>query len=270
MSLPGGTIPGGTGSIWGGGGGAGGGMINPVYAGRGILYPALRKAGITLGPQRTPSPAQYQDAIDELNRLIGSLNCDRLFIYSKVDYTFPLTGNKTYTIGASADPNIVPDFDAPRPQGIEAANVISNTLPAIRYPLAIITDLQWSKIRLQDILNTIPQVLYNDRGYPLSTLYLWGQPMAGYLLELFYWQLVPQFLTPDDAVLLPPGYEDALVLNLAVRLAPHFQRVVDSDVRNDAQKALMRIESINAPRPTLDVGCGCKSGYMNVYSGEIS
>jgi hypothetical protein len=265
MSLPGGTIPGGSGSLWGGG--AGGGMVNPVYLGRGILYPALRKAGITLGPQRTPSPAQYQDAIEELNRLTGSLNCDRLFIYSKVDYIFPLTGDKVYTIGASADPNVIPDFDAPRPQGIEAANIISGS---IRYPLEIVTDLQWAEITLQDIPNTIPEVLYDDHGYPLSALYLWGQPMAGSFLELFYWQLVPQFLTPDDQVLLPPGYEDALVLNLAVRLAPHFQKVLDQNVREDARIALMRLMSINAPKPIADLsgGLGCGCSQYNVYSDE--
>ena len=273
MSLPGGTIPGGSGSLWGGSSGAGGGMINPVYVGQGLLYPALRKAGITLGPQRTPSPAQYQDAIDELNRLVGSLSCDRLFIYSKFDLIFPLTDSKTYTIGASADPNIIPDFDAPRPEGIEAANIIMTGQSPLRYPLAIVTDLQWSKIRLQDIPNTIPEVLYNDRGYPLSTLFLWGQPMPGCSLELFFWQLVPTFLTPDDQVLLPPGYEDALVLNLAVRMAPHFQLPVNADVRNDAQKALMRLESINAPRPIADtgaLGCGCTSGYnnYNIYSDQ--
>jgi hypothetical protein len=274
MSLPGGTIPGGSGSVWGGGAGAGGGMINPVYLGRGILYPALRKAGITLGPQRTPSPAQYQDAIEELNRLVGSLSCDRLFIYSKFDLIFPLTDSKTYTIGASADPNIAADFDAPRPEAIEAANIImANGQAPLRYPLAIVTDLQWSKIRLQDIPNTIPEVLYNDRGYPLSTLFLWGQPMPGCSLELFYWQLVPQFLTPDDQVLLPPGYEDALVLNLAIRLAPHFQRVIPPEVREDARLSLMRLESINAPRPVADTSALCSgsgSGYnrWNIYSDQ--
>jgi hypothetical protein len=232
MSLPGGTIPGGSGSMWGSGGVGSGGTINPVYVGRGILYPALRKAAITLGPQRTPSPAQYQDAIEELNRLVGSLSCDRLFIYSKFDALFPLTGAMTYTIGASADPNIVPDFDAPRPQGIEAANVVSPD-GAIRYPLAIATDLQWAKIGFPNSPGTIPELLYNDRGSPLSNLFLWGQPVPGYSLELFYWQLVPQFSSPDDQVLLPPGYEDALVLNLAVRLAPHFQRLIDPALRLD-------------------------------------
>jgi hypothetical protein len=267
MSFPGGTIPGGSGSLWGGGGGAGGGIINPLYLGRGILYPALRKAGITLGPQRTPSPAQYQDAIEELNRLIGSLSTDRLFIYSQDRYVAPLTGSKTYTIGVSADPNIIPDIELPRPEAIEAANVISSGDPAVRYPLAIMDALAWSKISVQDIGNTIPTALYNDRAYPLSTLYLYGQPISGYLLELYVWHLIPQFATPDDIVLFPPGYEDALVLNLALRLAPHFQRVMDPNLREDARISLMRLMSINAPRPIADTSAlACGHGF-DIYQG---
>ena len=115
---------------------------------------------------------------------------------------------------------------------------------------------------------TIPYALYNDRAYPLSTLYLYGQPMAGASLELYYWELIPTFSTVSDVVLLPPGYEDALVLNLAVRLGPHFQRQVDPDVRVEAQKALMRLESINAPQPILTTSL-CARGGFNIYSGEF-
>jgi len=253
------------GTIWAGGGSGNVPPLNPVYLGRGILYPALRKAGITLGPQRTPSPAQYQDALEELNRLIGSLSCDRLFIYSRSTYVAPLSGATAYTIGSPADPTVAPDIDAPRPEGIEAANIIAGD---IRYPLEIVTDLQWSKIQMQNLPGTIPSVLYNDRGYPLSTLYLWGQPLAGYLLELFTWSLIPQFTSPDDVVLLPPGYEDALVLNLALRMAPHFQRVTDPNLREDARMSLMRMMSINAPRPIADTSIGgcCGSGF-NIYEG---
>jgi len=236
--------------------------------GRGILYPALRKAGITLGPQRTPSTAQYQDAIEELNRLVGSLSCDRLFIYTRTNALFPLTDAAAYTIGASPDPNIVADLAGPRPQMIETANIVTgDSESAIRYPLAILTDLQWADVNL-NFGNTIPDSLYNDRAYPLSTLYLSGRPMAGCWLELFFWALVPQFVTPDDQVMLPPGYEDALVLNLAVRMAPHFQRQVPPDVREDARKALMRLESINAPQPIASIGfggCGCE---FDIYSGK--
>src|SRR5215831_4013027 len=240
------------------GGIAGGGT--PVTACKGLIYPALRKAGVTLGPQRTPSPAQYQDGLEELNRLIGSLNCDRLFIYSIARYEYPLSGAKTFTVGIDPQGQTIADLNGPRPVQIDAANIIYS-MPQIRRPLALLTDLGLRRVVVQDIANTIQYALYDDYAYPLSTLYIYPQPVPGYILELFMWQLVPSLVTCGDVVLLPPGYEDALVLNLAVRLGPHFQRNVDPDVRADAQKALMRLESINAPRPIADLSgglsCGC-------------
>jgi hypothetical protein len=241
-----------------------------VQVADGLLYPALRKANITIGPQRTPSTAQFQDAIEELNRLTGSLHCDRLFIYSIAASTFPLTGAKTYTIGQDPIGATQADFDAPRPQAIESANIVTQD-GALRYPLAIVTDLQWAQISMQDLPDTIPEVLYNDRAYPLSTLYLYGQPVSGYQLELFVWTLVPQFVALTDVVLLPPGYEDALVLNLACRLAPHFQRELNPLVLQQARESLMRLESLNAPRPIADLsgGLGCGCNQYDVYSGQM-
>src|SRR5215471_16091899 len=229
-----------------GGTGSAGGV--PVTVDRGLIYPALRKAGVTLGPQRTPSPAQYQDGLEELNRLVGSLNCDRLNIYSISRYEYPLNGAKTYTIGQDPTGQTIADFDGPRPVAIDRANIIYST-PQLRRPLALLTNLQWSRIVCQDQPITIPYALYDDYAYPLSIIYLYPQPVPGYMLELFIWQLVPTFVTISDVILLPPGYEDVLVLNLAVRLAPHFQREIPAVVAIDAQKALMRIESINAPKP---------------------
>jgi hypothetical protein len=241
--------------------------LQPRQVGHGILYPALRKAGVTLGPGRTPSSAQFQDAIDELNRLTASLNCDRLFIYSLARAEYPLTvAQASYTIGLSPDPLEVIDFPAERPQLIDRANILQG---GMSYPLALADADQWALIGQKSMPDSIPQILYNDRAYPVSTLYLWGQPIPGQTLELFTWTRVPEFQTVTDVVLLPPQYEDALVLNLAVRLAPHFQRVLDQNVREDARISLMRLESINAPQPIADLsgplGCGCR---YNVYTDQ--
>jgi hypothetical protein len=249
-----------------GGSAASGGLV--VQVGSGLLYPALRKAAVTLGPQRTPSPAQFQDAIEELNRLLGSLNSDRLFIYSMDRAEYPLTPPKmSYTIGQSSDPFESVDFPAPRPQLIDRANILTDS---IRYPLALATDLQWADIGLQEMPDTIPQVLYNDRASPVSTLYLWGQPMSGQTLELFVWHQVPYVMAITDVVTAPMQYVDALVLNLAVRLAPHFQKVLDQNVREEARISLMRLMSINAPQPIADLsgGPGCGGNRYNVYSDE--
>ena len=248
-------------ALFGGGGQTAG--LQPRQVGQGILYPALRKAGVTLGPGRTPSPAQFQDAIDELNRLNAMLNCDRLYIYSIARAEYPLDPPKqTYTIGLSADAFDVPDFPAERPQMIQSANIITGGL---KYPLWLPTAEQWAEISLNPFPYYPSNVLYNDRASPVSTLYFWGVPASGQILELFTWTRVPQYATVTDVVLVPPQYEDAMVLNLAVRLAPHFQLRVPPDVREDARISLMHLRSINAPQPIADLswgpGCGCGDGY---------
>jgi hypothetical protein len=244
----------------------------PVSVSR-LIYAALRKAAVTLGPQRIPSPAQMQDGIEEINRLISSLNCDRLFIYSLDIQEFPLqAGKKKYTIGQDPASAVLADFDVPRPQAISFANVIAaNGAQPLRYPLALYTQQVWAGIVMQDLPDTIPQGIYNDRASPLSTIYVYGQPMASMSLELYTWHLVPQFQSESDGVFLPPGYDDALVLNLACRLAPHFQRVLDADVRAQARESLMRVLSLNAPQPIATVrgldGCGCD--HYDIYGDEF-
>lgn len=231
-----------------------------IEVGQGILYPALRKAGITLGPQRVPSIAQFQDAIDELNRLMGSLGCDRYWIYALNILTFPLTdGKRVYTIGPGGD------FDTARPQVITYANLMG--ADGSRAPLAIFTPQLWNETGWQNA----DLALYNDRAAPASNLYLSGGTTLGAgQLELYVWHLVPEMTGLSDAVFLPPGYADCLVLNLACRLAPHFQRPVDPDLRQQARESLMNVRSLNAPMPILEMPidlCGCGGGDQIIMSG---
>src|SRR5215831_6173373 len=140
-----------------------------VTAGKGLIYPALRKAGVTLGPQRTPSPAQYQDGLEELNRLTASLSLDRLNIYTVQRQEFPLTtGKNTYTIGEDA----AADFNTPRPIAIESANIVNAAAGGFRTPLTVLTHLQWAMISLQNA--GFPTAIYDDEAFPVSTLYLFG------------------------------------------------------------------------------------------------
>src|SRR5262245_42821706 len=228
--------------------------LGGIVAGR-LIYAALRKAGVTLGPQRTPSPAQQKDGIEELNRLMGSLSLDRYFVYTLDLQTLPLqAGKKSYTIGQSST-GVPADFSVPWPIKITMANVItSNGAQPLREPLTVYTAQQWADIAIQDLSGAIPVGIYWDRGYPVGNLYVYGQPATAMQLELWTWHQIPQAASEDDLMFLPPGYDDCLVLNLACRLAPHFQRMVDADVREQARLSLMRVLSINAPRPIATLG----------------
>src|SRR5262249_19607358 len=116
---------------------------------------------------------------------------------------FPLSGAASYTIGQDPSGAVVADFDAPRPQWIERANILMPGIPVVPHPLAIVDALGWAAAARGDATHpTVPDILYNDRAYPLSTLFLSGAPAAGYQLELFTWLQVQTFLTAGDAVIL--------------------------------------------------------------------
>jgi len=236
----------------------------PIQLGTGLLYPALRKAGITLGPGRTPSPAQFQDAIEECNRLLGNLNCDPYWIYSQDILTFPLTGKTSYTIGIDPAGALPPaDWAVQAPQAITFANYLTGS-PPVRSPVDVLTPQVWASIPVVQ-MNWLSAIYY-DRHYPIANIYLYGPTSSG-SLELFTWHQVSVAQGLTDVVVLPPGYDDAIVLNLACRLAPHFQLAVSPDVQLQARESLMRVLSLNAPKPLLDYGwgsCGCEAGTLPI------
>lgn len=235
------------GSIFGGGGSGGSGPAGTVPASK-LFYAAMRKAGITLAPGRTPSLDQFQDALDECNRMIGGWNCERPKIYTVRIDELALTTAKEYTIGIDPAGQSIADFNVPRPQEIIKANILFPTTPVVRREMQIFEDDEWAAIVLQDIPSGVPLALFNDGAYPFSTISIWPQATAGYILELYTWESLPKFATTSDAVTLPDGYEDCIVLNLACRLFSHFQKGEPSPrLQRDAARALAAIAAKNTP-----------------------
>jgi hypothetical protein len=97
------------------------------------------------------------------------------------------------------------------PKAITEAVYVSG---GVRYPLRLLTPQLWSRIQYQGIGESIPGGIYFDRGYPIANIYLYPQPASGDL-ELYVWHVIPGVQTLSDVVVIPSGYEDALVLNLA-------------------------------------------------------
>jgi len=217
-----------------------------------LLRPALRMAGITQRPGIIPSTDQYAELIPEVNRMLQSWNCDgqKIFATSIVAYEL-VSAQKIYTIGPGGD------FNAVRPMFIKDANLIFPTSPELRTPLKILDEHEWSLIRMQDIGNSLPWCIFYNPTYGPSgqgTIYLAFQPPEGYQLELYTWTpLGASFTAITDLVILPDGYNDAIVSNLAIRAATLYPTMatVGPDLRKLAANALDRLQTLNTICPTL-------------------
>ncbi len=247
-----------------------------------LLKAALRKAGVTLAPGRSPSADQTQEAIDEENRMIGSWNCAPLMILGpRIDLWSTIANQQSYTIGRDPSGTLAADWDGERPQKITRANLLLPTatdpIEKVRRPLRIWTKDQWAAIVFQAVY-TYPEGLFhlfNDPdNTPFSRVYFRPIPDAVYQVELFTWQTIPAFTSPNDAVLLPPGYEDAIVNNLAVRLASFpwtVQVPMNPQVRVDALNSLALIQQMNAVPPPLksDAALLKGGGWYNYLTGLV-
>lgn len=226
-----------------------------------LFRPALRRAGITMLPGILPSTDQTSELIPEINRMMGSWNLDghRIFNTSIDRYALKTPGfnlQSSYFIGPDLGP---PDFTAPRPLWISAANiVITGISPELHEPLRIITDDEWASIPMPELSMAWPTAIYNDGGTPDSKLYLFGIPTEANDLELFTWTgLKKDFTAITDAVVLPDGYEAAIVDNLTLKVAalyPHDTNLKGAaldEARIAARDSLQAIIVMNSKCPPL-------------------
>ena len=233
-----------------------------------LISTALNLAG-RLGVGNKMAPAEGKACLDMLNRMIGSWNTSPLNIFTnRMDLWNTAVDKQDYTLGPGGF------WDGPRPAKIVTANLLlpTGSIPPqkVRRHLDLWSDQDWADIRYQAVY-TYPEGLYNDGNAPLSTIYFRPIPDAVYQIELFTWQAVPKFLTVDDECLLPDGYEDAIVNNLAVRAAALWQLPISPDVRNQAVLSLAAIQSLNASAPRLKTDPELREaeGWYNYLSGLV-
>ena len=208
---------------------------------------ALRLSG-ALRPANEPATTQLADVLVIANGMLDTWDADPLMIYTRVIAAYPLTAGKYwYTIGPGGD------FDTARPESIEEANIILNTVtPYLRRPVELINGQQWAAIKIQDLPGgAIPLRLYNDGAYPLSQLYLWPGPSLTYALELYTWQLSAKFVATTDTISSPPAYSDAMAYNLGVRVSAEWGTPLRPDVASLANESLAILKAKNLPKPLM-------------------
>lgn len=210
-----------------------------------LIKRAYRLIGVySIG--ETPSAEESNDGLNALNALLDSWANERLMMFRAVQDVLTLTaGTGTYTIGEGAD------FNTIRPQKVDPATYIvyQNT----SFEMTIATLAQYNSILAKTINSDVPNVLFYDPTYPEGTIVLYPTPNVTCTLNLWSWKPLGIFLNATDQVLLPPGYEDALVFNLAANLAPENEVPVPSWVEKKATLTKKTLKRNNTVVPILQL-----------------
>ncbi len=194
-----------------------------------IIKAAFRKAGINQVGE-TPSSDEANDALADLNSMLSSWSADLRPVFSQKHDLYELTpGQAKYTIGPTGD------FVQARPNSVVTAQIVLQG--NLNYPLKLITPQDYEQINLKT-LQGIPQVLAVNPTLPNYELYLYYVPQAAYFLN------INTLISLDNQTLngefdFPPGYEEAVVYNLAIKIAPDYgqtpmQSVIQTAINSKA------------------------------------
>lgn len=232
--------------------------------GRELVTAALKKLGV-IAPGESLASAEAVDALAELNRMISSWSNESLLIHAVVRET-PLTltvSDATYTMGTAGS-------FTNRPQSIDSALIRDETSsPAVEYPVRLLTLDEYTAIPAKDSEADYPTDLYDDGGYPLRTLTLYPVPSAAHKLVLFTKRILTEIATLDTSLSVPPGYEDAMVYGLAIRLAPEYGKTVSQEVALIATESKANIKRANMKTPLMRVDPAISTGIgrSNIFTG---
>lgn len=224
-----------------------------------LITDALTEINV-YSPGEPLEAAVAQLALRNLNRVIDSANTDAAKIFTTRIDTYALqTGKQSYTIGADpSDDPVTPDLAGPRPVRIKEANVVVQT--DFRVPVGLITDEQWAAKRIQKV-QSIPREMYNDGGFPLSTLFFYPIPAEAYGLELYTWQSASKVASLSDGIDYPPGYEDYWLASLALRLCTPFGKAIPQELVERQRKAEANIQSLNTESPRIGTAAKGRRGF---------
>ena len=236
--------------------------------GRTLVTTALRILGV-ISSGEVLTAAEAEDARASLNRMMDSWSAERLSVISLTIRTFSLvSGQQTYTFGVGGD------FNAARPVDISYATLINlqNPVQPLELPIEMLTDSQWADVPVKNITSSLPLCLYNDGAFPLMNLSYWPIPNIINQTKLYCWTALDSFTSLNDDNTYPPGYERALIYNLAVELAAEYGREAPVSVAAIAMQSKAIIKAVNTP--IVDLKCDSalitQGEFFNYYTGTTS
>jgi hypothetical protein len=218
-----------------------------------LILSALYEIGVVAaGEPLMPEDAAW--GLEKLQRLIDQWNARRELIYTSSLTLFNLQANHApHTIGPGGD------FQAAvRPVSIISASFVLNSgsQNPVDTPINIRDSDWWSAVPLKSLTSSIITDLYYDPTGPLGNLNFY--PICNVIapVRLEYWNALAQALTLQTKLGFVQGYWVALVTDLAVRLAPSYERSVSAELQTHWNRAMRVIEANNDKPPRIDTNSG--------------
>jgi hypothetical protein len=225
-----------------------------------------------LSPGEVPDAELQDDAFKALNRIVSSWNTNRLMLYAVKNVVGTLNaGQNPHTIGDGGD------IDIDRPLRIEKCFVrVPGTTNPVDYPVVQMDNNRYQEFTIKNTLVNYPTNFYYEPTLPLASIYMFPVQSVDLEIHLSVWMQLAQFSSLIDENEIPIDYENALMYQLAIDLAPMLGKsgsvVRGSQIYDRCKEFIREIKTVNQPKyvSTIDsalLGSNQGSGAFNIYRG---
>lgn len=216
-----------------------------------------------VGAGQTATAESAVDALTTLNQMLGIWSAQGDIVYTETRETYTLTaGDASYSWGIGGDIN------SARPVELVECWI---EWGGLTYPV-VVDDWQQYALITDKSQPGLPTNVYFDANSPTSNLFFWLVPDQAYTLHLYSIKPLAEFSSLNDTLSLPPGWEEALKYNLAMRLAAEYGKEPKPTVREFAvdSKNMVRLAAQRNKKhllrsdPALQVSSSITG---NIYQG---
>lgn len=194
-----------------------------------------------LGQDQTLSSGDAQLILRRLNRMLDSWSNEKQLIYNNEVATF--------TMAPSVATYLTSVLPKGRPIAITAMKVNLNN---IDYDVTMIDLYKWNEISYK-LTESIPNQCYYNPNFPDGEMNFYPRPYAAFTCTVTANYPISNTLLLSDNLVLPAGYEAAIVAGLAVDIWPSFKGgPPDQFLLADAQRTRAVIKRTNFQALEMD------------------
>lgn len=228
-----------------------------------VINEALGILGVYQGDPLSAS--DLASAFFTLQALVDGWQCEPLTFRQVSTVQFETTaGKQSYVLGPAADGV---DWVTPfLPLDLREGD-ITQMQGTLEIPLAIDTRQQWELIAIKSMQSGILNEVWPDLGITTHTLNFWPVPSVSIPVNLYLAQQLAKPTATTAALVAPPGYQEALTFELAIKCSSKFGAAVPEWVFPAWVDAKHKIKAANFE--PLDQYCDAALVKRNTRLGSI-
>lgn len=234
-----------------------------------MIRRSLRMLGVE-SQGEVPANNEANEALVSLNAMVDQWSNEKLMLFTITNNLFNVVAGTTdYTMGPVGSGATWESSQVTRPlltQRYSAFIRANQSGINTDYVMDYYPNDRFQSIFQKTISTNYPYAWTCDWNYPICTVRIYPNPTLNVQFGLSEYAQLTRFGTLTDSLVMPPGYENCIVFNLCIELAPEYGVEPTGFILEKAKETKFNIKRANAQPVLMSVDRSLLThGIYNIY-----